>query len=245
MTKLPAGKNRIWEIDALRGACIPGMILIHLIYDVVNLYGFIHWPYPAWYALFKNNYGALFILISGVSVTLGRRSLRRGVTVFLGGMLCTAVTVGMYILGMAGKGIIIYFGVLHCLGVCMMLWPIFRKWPVWGLVAAGAVLMITGWWLRDRVFELPLLMPLGLRFAGFSSSDYFPLMPNLGYFLLGAAFGKTFYAQKESRFPNVNRQNPLIRFLCWCGRHSLMIYLLHQPLLALGCELYVLICKGV
>ena len=37
-------KNRIWEIDALRGFLIPGMIMIHLIYDVVDLYGFIHWP---------------------------------------------------------------------------------------------------------------------------------------------------------------------------------------------------------
>ena len=37
-------KNRIWEIDFLRGLLIPGMIMIHLIYDVVDLYGFIHWP---------------------------------------------------------------------------------------------------------------------------------------------------------------------------------------------------------
>ena len=40
--------KRIWEIDALRGLLIPGMIMIHLIYDVVDLYGFIHWPYPVW-----------------------------------------------------------------------------------------------------------------------------------------------------------------------------------------------------
>jgi hypothetical protein len=107
--------------------------MIHLIYDVVDLYGFIHWPYPQWYSLFKNNYGALFVALSGLSVTLGRRSIRRGIQVFLGGMCCTIVTVGMYFIGLAGKGIIIYFGVLHCLGVCMILWPLFRKCPVWAL----------------------------------------------------------------------------------------------------------------
>ena len=74
-------KDRIWEIDALRGLLIPGMILIHVIYDVVNLYGFIHWPYPAWYSVFKNNYGGLFVALSGVSVTLGSRSIRRGIQV--------------------------------------------------------------------------------------------------------------------------------------------------------------------
>ena len=242
---MKATPSRIWEIDAARGFCIPGMILIHLIYDVVNLYGFIDWPYPVWYSLFKNNYGAVFLLISGVSVTLGRRSIRRGLTVFLSGMIVSAVTLGMYLIGMAGRGIIIYFGVLHCLGVCMMLWPVFRKWPKAALTAAGVVLVIAGWWLRGEVFDFPWLMPLGFQFPGFLSSDYFPLMPNLGYFLLGAAFGKAFYPDRKTLFPGVNTQNPLIRFLCWCGRHSLIIYLLHQPALALGCEMYVFLTKGV
>lgn len=157
-------KERIWEIDALRGLLIPGMILIHLIYDVVNLYGFIHWPYPGWYSLFKNNYGAAFVMLSGVSVTLGSRSLKRGAQVFLSGMLVSAVTAGMYLFGMADRGIIIYFGVLHCLGVCMMLWPLFQKRPAWILAGLGIVLVGAGLWLRGQRFDLPWLMPLGFRF---------------------------------------------------------------------------------
>ena len=242
---MAAKSNRIWEIDALRGLCIPGMILIHLIYDVVNLYGFIHWPYPAWYSLFKNNYGALFLVISGVSVTLGRRSVRRGLTVFGCGMIVTAATLGMYLMGMAGKGILIYFGVLHCLGVCMILWPVFRKLRPGHLLLVGIPLVLIGWRLRGQVWELPLLMPFGFTFPGFSSSDYFPLMPNLGYFLLGAALGRTFYAPKNTLFPQVDTQNPLIRLFCWMGRNSLTIYLLHQPILAAGCEAYAFLTKGV
>lgn len=242
---MAAKSNRIWEIDALRGLCIPGMILIHLIYDVVNLYGFIHWPYPSWYSLFKNNYGALFLVISGVSVTLGRRSVRRGLTVFGCGIIVTAATLGMYLMGMAGKGILIYFGVLHCLGVCMILWPVFRKLRPGHLLLVGIPLVLIGWWLRGQVWELPLLMPFGFPFPGFSSSDYFPLMPNLGYFLLGAALGRTFYAQKTTLFPQVDTQNPLIRPFCWMGRNSLTIYLLHQPILAAGCEAYAFLTKGV
>ena len=242
---MTAKTNRIWEIDALRGLCIPGMILIHLIYDVVNLYGFIHWPYPAWYSLFKNNYGALFLLISGVSVTLGKRSVRRGLTVFSCGMLVTAATIGMYAIGMAGRGIVIYFGVLHCLGTCMLLWPLFRKLGPGQLVLLGIPLVLMGWWLRGQVWDMPLLMPLGFSFPGFSSSDYFPLMPNLGYFLLGAAFGRTFYAEKKTLLPGWNPQHPFIRVLTWMGRNCLTIYLLHQPVLAACCEAYAFLTKGV
>lgn len=237
--------NRIWEIDALRGLCIPAMVLIHLIYDVVNLYGFIDWPYPAWYSMFKNNYGAVFLLISGISVTLGRRSLRRGLTVFLWGMVVTVVTVGMYLTGMAGRGIIIYFGVLHCLGTCMLLWPVFRPLSPGTLAAVGMGLALVGWWLRGQVWQMPVLMPLGFVFPGFSSSDYFPLMPNLGYFLLGASFGKRFYGKRQSLLPRVDSGSAPIRALCWMGRHSLMIYLLHQPLLAAGCEVYAFITRDV
>lgn len=233
-------QNRIWELDALRGLLIPGMILIHLIYDAVDLYQFVDWPYPEWYSLFKNNYGALFVFLSGVCVTLGSRSVKRGLTVFAGGMVCTIATWGMYLLGMAGKGIIIYFGVLHCLGVCMMLWSAFRRCKSWQLAVLGAVLAASGWWIRYRVLaETPCLMPLGFVYPGFASSDYFPLMPNLGYFLLGAALGKKLYREKKTLLPDFPAEHPVVRFFRFCGRHSLTIYLAHQPVLAGLCELLV------
>ena len=221
--------KRIWELDALRGLALLGMMGIHFVYDLVDLFGVWNWQQPAWYLFFKNNYGAVFFLISGISVTLGSHPVKRGAQVFLCGFLCTGVTLGMYLLGFAGKGIIIYIGVLQCLGLCMMLWPLFRRCPDWGLVALGLAMTITGWYLRTQAFPFWLLTPLGFAPYGFTSSDYFPLLPNFGYFLLGAVAGKRAYAGRKSLFP---METPPLGFLRWLGRHSLMIYLLHQPVLA-------------
>lgn len=173
-------KKRIWELDALRGLALLGMIGIHLIYDLVDLFGVWNWDQPQWYLLFKNNYGALFLLISGISVTLGRHPVKRGLQVFLCGFLCTAATVGMYLLGAAGKDIIIYYGVLHCLGTSMLLWPLFRKGSN-GLLAFLALGMITlGLWLRTKGFSFPWLTVLGFCPYGFASSDFFPCFPTWG-----------------------------------------------------------------
>ncbi len=221
--------KRIWELDALRGLALLGMMGIHLVYDLVDLFGVWNWQQPAWYLFFKNNYGAVFFLISGISATLGSHPVKRGAQVFLCGFLCTGVTLGMYLLGFAGKGILIYMGVLQCLGLCMMLWPLFRRCPDRALTALGLAMTIAGWYLRTQAFPFWLLTPLGFAPYGFTSSDYFPLLPNFGYFLLGAVVGKRAYAGRKSLFP---RETPPLGLFRWMGRHSLMIYLLHQPVLA-------------
>ena len=233
-------KNRIWELDAFRGLCILGMVLVHFIYDLTKLYGILRWDAPDLFSLVLNWGGMLFVLLSGICATLGSRSIRRGIIVFFCGMLCTAVTAGMYLLDMAESYIIIRFGVLHCLGICMILWALFKKLPTWALGVIGAVLIALGLWLQNVYVGTDLLFPLGLVSIKFSSSDYFPLLPNLGYFLLGSILGRTLYRSKQSLLPAVNAQNPILRFLVFCGRQSLLIYLLHQPILSGLCTLLAL-----
>jgi uncharacterized membrane protein len=230
-------KKRIWELDAFRGICIIGVVFVHFVYDLVELYGIIQWEYPLLFSLVKNWGGVLFVLLSGVCVTLGRRSVRRGLIVLGSGMVITAVTYGMYRFGF-DKSIMIYFGVLHCLGTCMILWPVFRKCPNWLLVVLGVVMVAAGLYLRTRpTVEHFWLVPFGFTPPRFYTSDYFPLLPNLGYFLLGAALGRTAYRRKESLLPMVNQRNVLVRFFSFCGRQSLFIYLAHQPILAGICML--------
>lgn len=226
-------KKRIWELDALRGLCILGMVVVHFIYDLVDLYQLVQWKYPPLFTFVQQWGGVLFLLISGICVTLGSRCIRRGLLVFGCGIVISAVTWGMYRFGFSGKSIIIYFGVLHCLGLCMLLWPVFRKLPHWALAMIGLALVVAGFYLQTlEPVSTHWLMPFGLPWKGFASSDYFPLLPYLGFFLLGSALGKSVYRNKESLLPNVNTRNPIVRFLLLCGKHSLWIYLLHQPLLS-------------
>ena len=150
-------------------------------------------------------------------------------------MICTAVTAGMYLLDMADKIIIIYFGVLHCLGLCMILWAPLKKLPTWVLGLLGIAIIALGFHFRSIRVDATWLFPLGLLHKGFASSDYFPLFPNLGYFLLGSVLGRTLYRNKQTLFPKVNTQTPVLRALSFCGRLSLPIYLLHQPILSAVC----------
>lgn len=225
-------KKRIWELDALRGLCILGMVVVHFMYDLVELYRLVAWEAPPLFTFVQSWGGVLFLLISGISVTLGSRCIRRGLLVFASGLVVSGVTYGMYRFGF-DKSLIIYFGVLHCLGVCMLLWPIFRRFPHWALALVGIALVILGLYLRSLPgVDSYYLMPLGIPWKGFASSDYFPLLPYFGFFLVGSAIGKSVYRKKETLLPKVNEKNPIIRFFLFCGKHSLWIYLLHQPILS-------------
>lgn len=224
-------KKRIWELDTARGICIFGMVIMHLLYDIDS--------YSASFSLsafpllqfIKNWGGVLFFLISGICITLGSRPVRRGLIVCGAGLLVTGVTYGMYALRFAGEGIIIWFGVLHCLGVCMLLWPAVRRLPVWALGILAVTLIGTGFYLDTVQVDFPWLIPLGLATPNFFSSDYFPLLPFFGFFLAGAVVGKTLYRRKETLFPQVDPRNPVLRFFSFLGKWSLPVYLLHQPVL--------------
>lgn len=224
-------KSRIWELDAFRGLCVLGMVAVHFVFDIVYLYGLVQWELPPAFLFVQQWGGVLFLLLSGICVTLGSRSARRGLIVLTAGLLVSTVTIVMHRYFAFHESVIIRFGVLHCLGICMLLWPVFRKLPWWGLAAVGIPMVILGLWIEDIHIGITWLYPLGLKAEGFQSADYFPLLPNLGFFLLGAAIGRTAYKNKVSLLPDLSGSLP-VRFLTFCGRQSLLIYLLHQPILS-------------
>ena len=223
-------KSRIWELDALRGIAILCVIVLHGLYDLQTFLGWNPLDNPVVHVVMQYG-GVVFVALSGLCATLGSRSFRRGVLVFACGMAVTLVTWAMVRLGMAGEEVRIQFGVLHLLGVCMMLWPLLRRLPTWALAVLGTVLVVLGYWFVGLRVDCRWLFPLGLQYEGFFSADYFPICPQLGWFLLGAVLGRTAYREKKTLLPNFPSQAGPVRFFRWCGTHSLWIYLLHQPIL--------------
>lgn len=232
----PVKKQRIWEVDAFRGFCLLFVFASHLLFDLGSVFRFPVNPGAFLTALFHYG-GAVFILVSGLSATLGSRSFRRGLIVLGCGLLITLVSEVMIALGFLPAEDRIQFGVLHLIGICMILYPILRKLPTVFLAIFGAVLLGLGFRFSTILLARPasaynwrsFLFVFGLRTEGFASGDYFPLLPNLGWFIEGIVLGRLVYKDKVSLLPNFPSDFFLIRFLRFLGRHSLIFYLLHQP----------------
>ena len=219
-TERPA-RNEL--MDALRGLAVCLMVLHHFLYDLCEFLGAPWWLFtnPVFDVL-HYFFAGLFIFLSGISSDFSRSNLKRGAKAMA---LALGITLVTYFMDMT-----IVFGVLHLLGVCMMLYPVYKKLPTQALATVGVVLVVTGYLISGTVVEAKFLFPFGFVYEGFTSSDFFPILPHLGWYMLGTVLGRTVYADKKTRLPGTFRESVIARFFCWCGRQSLFIYLLHQPI---------------
>ena len=236
---MPTKKERIWEIDAVRGLCMLGVIISHLVFDISEFTEMTVSVGPVFDFVFTYG-GALFIIISGVSATLGSKSFKRGVLVFACGAGVTAVTFALFKLGYIYEDDIVNFGILSLLGTCMMLYPVLKKLGNKFLLALAVAAFAAG--LVFKGITLPytegfaltdLLFVLGIKTVGFTSGDYFPIFPNAAFFMLGIVLGRKLYKDKKTRLPDFRKDFFPMNFLCFLGRHSLVFYLAHQPVLFL------------
>lgn len=231
--------GRYWEIDALRGVAIIMMVIFHLMWDfwffrilpeVVLYAGF--WKY------FQRTTAILFLLLVGVSLTVSRRRvletpgkqklaakfLLRGLRILGWGLV---ISLGVWA---SGTGYV-HFGILHLIGASIILaYPLLAY--RWLNLALWAGLFVAGSFVQTLRVDFSWLVWLGLRPLGYAPNDYFPLIPWFGVVLLGVFIGNTLYQPTGRLIPLPDLSNaPPIRLLQWLGRHSLPIYLVHQPLL--------------
>jgi uncharacterized membrane protein len=231
--------ERFWEIDFLRGIAIIMMIIFHIFYDLnfldivkINLY-------TIWLRLFLRSIGIIFLLLVGISLSLSHsrvknvlplrkiylKFLKRGIMIFCLGIILTIIT-WFYL----GEGFII-FGVLHCIGLSIILSTPFLKYSFRNLFL-GIILVLVGIILRTMVFDFPYLLWAGFIPRGFSTIDYFPMLPWFGVVLIGIFIGNTIYTNHKRSF-HINDFSRLkfVKLFCFLGRHSLVIYFIHQPII--------------
>ena len=226
-------------LDELRGLDLISMMLYHGMWDLVYLFGVRAPWYGSWQGeLWQQSICWVFILLSGFCVPLGHRTLKRGAQVFAAGALVTVVT----LVFMPEDRVV--FGVLTFLGSAMLLTgvlePLLKKIPPAAGLAVSAVLFALTYHLDERWLGfggLRLALPdawyanyftafFGFLPFDFYSTDYFALLPWL--FLFWAGYFLHFCMGRA-------RMEPLRRSVCpalgWMGRHSLLLYLLHQPVI--------------
>lgn len=240
-----AKPRRIHFLDELRGFAVVCMVIHHCFYDMgvvlglpigVRLFDFFCYVQPFFWLL--------FIGISGISSQLSRNNLLRGGKLLGVAAVITAVTVFlMPMMGFEDEGI--YFGILHFLAVCMLVYwalqKLLGKVPTWvGLIVCAALFFFTysignghlgfegfGIPLPESWYQYSFLAPIGLPPDSFYSADYFPLLPWIFIFFIGTFLGR--YAKAE-KFPEWTYKKR-VSFFSAVGRWALVIYVLHQPVL--------------
>ncbi len=221
-------------VDQLRGVAVVFMVLFHFTYDLKT---FANPPsefvlgFPKWFWFWvPATIGSTFLFLSGLSLRLAgakdQNTVRQKDLSRLAKLICFALLITILTLIYIPTAPI-YFGILHCIAFGSLLILILRKVSP-RLILSLAILLIAGGILLE--FTEPLSFSW-LNWLGFRTkpspmvSDYYPVMPFTGIMLLGYGL-----PEKLRQPIHGSRKIPL-PFLDYLGRHSLVIYLIHQPIL--------------
>ncbi len=230
-------KSRVRILDVLRGFSLISMIAYHATYDLVYMYG-VDLP---WYKnlpgfIWQQSICWVFILIAGASMHYSRNAIKHGLIVLGCGMILTVVT------ATAMPSVQINFGVLHMMGCSMLIVALTKKtlqkipYAV-GCVASfcffavlyGVPRGFVGFFnylpikLPSFLYGTDVLFWLGFPGDTFFSGDYFPLIPWLFLFLTGYYL----WGICKDKFERKAGGKNIIEVM---GRHSLIIYMAHQPI---------------
>lgn len=232
------GKNRIHLLDELRGLCILMVVIYHLFYSAAVVFN-IPWFKNA-YPFFKSIQPALafaFILISGISFNLSHNNTKRGTELLTIALAITLVTA----LFMPKQ--VIWFGILHFLAVanlfCGGIKKSLDKIPfVLGIILSVVLFVATYNISRGHLGISPVAINLpsvfystdaammfGVHSSNFWSADYVPMLPWIFLFTTGIFLGRHLH-----KLPVFIKERHL-RPLAFVGRHTLVIYIIHQPII--------------
>jgi uncharacterized membrane protein len=234
MTDATSKRRRLPVIDIARGVAIVAMVIYHLCWDL-SYYGFIPVDVgfdPGW-VLFARSILFSFMFLVGVGLVLGHGDgirwpgfWRRTLFVAGGALL---ITLGTWL---TFPESFVYFGVLHAIALFSVLALPFLFTPIWltGLVSAAIILLHFVY--RDALFNAVPLSWIGFWEVPPLTNDLVPLFPWLGVVLGGIMVARLVRGSHgEARLAAIQPSNRSAKMLGWMGRWSLIIYLVHQPLL--------------
>jgi len=235
-------KSTRYELfDTIRGITLISMAIYHNIWDMVNIFGM----KADWYLgnpgfIWQQSICIVFLFLSGFCISFGKKKYINGVKVFLSG---TIISIFSYLFFYEER---MLFGVLMFLGTSMILVNFFETWlkripKEIGFICSTVLFLIT----RNinegelgcysfSILQLPKSLYHGyiMTFFGFTdnhffSTDYFSLFPWVFLFLMGF-YAYFFWEQLTEKKSLYHFKIPGVTFL---GRHTLLLYILHQPVI--------------
>ncbi len=243
MTPLPP--PRILVLDLVRSAAVVGMVIFHFTFDL-QMFGHVA-PgttfQPFWY-YFARLVAGSFLFLSGVSLWLAHgRAIRwpafwrRFVLISEAALLVSIASVWVT------PGGIIYFGILHALAASSLIGLAALRLPPLAILGLAAVIFALPFAAQSPAWEGIWLVWLGLGAVNPPMADYVPLLPWAAPVLAGLALAKL--ASRADLWPRLQRTpSSLLQRLGFPGRHSLIIYLLHQPVLIAGFSAFAWLTRG-
>ncbi|OAM74379.1 DUF1624 domain-containing protein [Devosia elaeis] len=227
-------RPRLPVIDIARGVAIVAMVIYHLCWDL-SFYGFIPVDVgydPGW-VFFARSILFAFMFLVGIGLVLGhgdgmrwRRFWRRWLFLVAGALL---ISLGTWL---TFPESFVYFGVLHAIALFSLLALPFLFTPIWLTALVGAVVIALHFLYRDPLFNAVPLSWIGFWEVPPLTNDLVPVFPWLGVVLGGIVVARLVRGSRvETRLGEIRPGNRLARTLGWMGRWSLVIYVVHQPLL--------------
>lgn len=233
MSESPAKIPRLDLLDIARGVALLAMASYHLTWDL-EFFGYVEPGTTAqgWWKLYARAIASSFLIMVGVSLVLAHARGIRWRSVwprFL--MVAAAAAAISAVTYLAMPGAFIFFGILHQIALGSLLGLAFLRLPALLNLALAAAFVAAPHYLRAEIFDHPLLWWLGLAPVNPHSNDYVPVFPWFGAILAGIGL-----AQLALRSGLVLRLAGIAAGawaapLRFAGRHSLAVYLIHQPLL--------------
>ncbi len=257
MKNISKAKNRIHLLDETRGLAVFCMIFYHAFFILGTSFGInVASDLFNLFMPVQPIFAGIFIFICGISCTLSKSNLKRGLVLLgiaLGMTFVTAFVmpkigfveceISFGILHFLSLSILIYTALSKKIGkaslfteilVCTLLYA-FTSRIGEGVLAYGNLISFS---LPEKLYETNFLVPLGIYNSDFFSADYFPLFPDIFIFFAGVFAGKHFISKG---YPEWCFENKL-PFFSFLGRNALIIYVAHMPVIfgiAYGIDLII------